>query len=57
MYGSAYVKQLQARVAAQRAKDELARADEQAQAAAKAASERLTPLETRVARLLAVCRT
>ncbi len=51
MYGSAYVKQLQAAVAANQAKDELARA-EQSRAVTKAARERLTPLETRVARLL-----
>jgi hypothetical protein len=51
MYGSFYVKQLLAETEAKLAKDELARA-EQAQAAAKAARERLTPLETRVARLL-----
>jgi len=48
---SAYIKQLQAEAAAQQAKDELARAD-QTRAAAKTARERLTPLETRVARLL-----
>jgi hypothetical protein len=51
MYGSFYVKQLLAETEAKLAKDELARA-ERSRAAVKAASERLTPLETRVARLL-----
>jgi hypothetical protein len=51
MYGSFYVKQLVAETEARLAKDELARL-EQAQAAANAARERLSPLETRVAHLL-----
>jgi len=51
MYGSAYVKKLEAETAAYWAKDELARA-EQSRAVTKAARERLTPLESRVARLL-----
>src|ERR1039458_881591 len=49
---SAYIKRLVAAVAAQQAKDELARA-EQARAVTTAARERLTPLEERLARLLA----
>jgi hypothetical protein len=52
MYASSYyVKHLLADTAAKLAKDELARA-EQKRAAAKTARERLTPLESRVARLL-----
>jgi len=48
---NAYIRRLEAETAAQRAKDELARA-EQAHAAAKAARERLAPLENRLAHLL-----
>ena len=51
MYGSFYVKNLEAETAAKLAMDELARA-EQKRTAAKTARERLTPLESRVARLL-----
>jgi hypothetical protein len=53
MYASAshYVKQLLAAAAAEQAKDELARA-ERSRAVTKAGRERLTPLKTRVARLL-----
>jgi hypothetical protein len=51
MYRSAYIKKLEADTAAKQAKDELARA-ERSRGAVKVARERLTPLETRVARLL-----
>lgn len=50
-YTSAYMKRLQAETAAKLAKDELASA-EQSRAVTKAARERLTPLKSRVARLL-----
>ena len=49
---SAYIKQLQARQAAFEAAAQMERA-EQERAAAQAARERLTPLEDRLARLLA----
>jgi hypothetical protein len=49
---SAYIDKLNAAVEAERVKRE-ARRDEQARAAAQAARERLTPLEDRLARLLA----
>jgi hypothetical protein len=51
MYGSFYVKKLEAESAAKQAKDELARA-EQSRAVTKAARERLSPLKIRVAHLL-----
>lgn len=51
MYGSFYVKNLEAETAAKLAMDELARA-EQSRAVTKAARERLTPLKSRVACLL-----
>ena len=51
MYTTAYIKKLEVETAAHWAKDELARA-EQSRAVTKAARERLTPLESRVARLL-----
>lgn len=51
MYSSAYIRKLEVETAAKLAKDEVARA-EQLRAVTNAARERLTPLETRVARLL-----
>jgi hypothetical protein len=51
MYGSAYIKKLEAETAAKLAKDELARA-ERSRAVTKAARERLSPLKSRIACLL-----